>query len=339
MVYFRRVDTKHFRRSVTDMNMYSSFVESEIKRDKADIRRYGVLGGICVLGFLFIQEILFAILYMLNLYEFYTSDVLFRQSIEMLFTVISICVPFFVCGAIEKKFTSYDIIPAQKPKDIIQACLAVPAGVALCLIASTVTAYLTYFLEFLGLKLTSPDMSVPESGFELVIYFLRLTVVAGIIEEMSFRGVIMQPLRKYGNGFAITMAAIIFGLVHCNLIQAPFAILAGFVIGYFTVAADSLWVGILIHIFNNTISGVLSFIAVKFGNEIYASVADKAYSGIIFIGLICTGVFFLRQGGISLGSRKTYISNGKKLKAYLLNPAMIFAFIAICWYTHYYISL
>lgn len=321
------------------MNDYEFFEKQEIAREKAEIRRYGVLGGLCVLGFLLVQEILFVVLTLVGGTELYYSDTLFSQCADMLFTVISICVPFLLCGAYEKKYTSYDILPMEKPKDTMLSVLSVPAGVALCLIASTVTSYLTYFLQLLGLELTSPDISAPPSGFELVIYFLRLTIVAAVIEEISFRGVIMQPLRKYGDGFAMAMAAVIFGLVHCNLIQAPFAVLAGLVIGYFSIVTDSLWTGILIHMFNNAVSGVISYVASKYSEDVYLSFANSVYNIVMFVGIVCLGLFFMKKRTLSTHGRRTFISAGQKFKAYVLNPAMILAFLAICWYTHYYVSI
>ncbi len=318
---------------------YEYLAKAEADREKSEIRRYGILGGICVIGFLLMQELLSSLISLFGLVDLYKSDMLFNQAVGMFITIFAICTPFLLCGLYEKKNSAYEILPLNKPKDTVLSVLSVPAGVTLCLVASTLTGYLTMFLESLGLKLTSPDMTLPNSGFELVIYFLRLTIVAAVIEEISFRGVIMQPLRKYGDGFAIAMAAIIFGLVHCNLVQAPFAFLAGLVIGYFTVVTDSLWVGILIHLLNNTVSGILTYISANYGEDMLLTVGNTMYTAVMFVGFVCLALFFLRKGGISTHGRRTFISKGQKLKAYLINIPMILAFIAICWYTLPYIEI
>lgn len=318
---------------------YNYLAKAEADREKSEIKRYGILGGICVLGFLLMQELLSLPLSLFGLLDLYKSDMLFYQAVGMFITIFAICTPFLLCGLYEKKISSYEILPLNKPKDNISAVFAVFGGVALCLVSSTVTSYFTVFLESLGLKLSSPDMSLPDSGLELVIYFLRLTIVAAVIEEVSFRGVILQPLRKYGDGFAIAMAAVIFGLVHCNLIQAPFALLAGLVIGYFTVVTDSLWVGILIHLLNNSVSGILTYISANFGEDVLLAAGNVVYTIVMFVGFACLALFFLRKGGISTHGRRTFISKGEKLKAYLLNIPMILAFIAICWYTLPYIEI
>lgn len=318
---------------------YNVLAKAEANKEKSELRRYGILGGVCVIGFLLIQELLALPLRLFGLIELYNSDMLFYQAVGMFITVFAICTPFLLCGLYEKKYTTYEIFPMDKPKDSVLSVLAIPAGVSLCLMSSMVTGYLTAFLEQLGLKLTSPDMSLPDSGFELVLYFMRLTIVAAVIEEISFRGVIMQPLRKYGDGFAISMAAIIFGLVHCNLIQAPFAFLAGLVIGYFTIVTDSLWTGIFIHLLNNSVSGILSYISANFGEEVLLSAGNVIYTAVMIIGFVCLALFFLRKGGISTHGRRTFISKGAKVKAYLLNLPMILAFIAICWYTMPYIEI
>ncbi|MDD6022514.1 MAG: type II CAAX endopeptidase family protein [Oscillospiraceae bacterium] len=316
-----------------------NYIEELKFSQKQEIKRYGILAGAGIIGFLFMQELLSLLIPLLGLNELYKNDMLFRQASEMLITVISMCVSFLLVGKAEKKRTHYEILPLGKPDSPLLAALAVPAGVALCLIGSYLTAYLTMFLEAIGLKLSSPDMAPPSSGFELVIYLMRLTIVAAVIEEISFRGVIMQPLRKYGNWFAIMMAAVIFGLAHCNLIQAPFAFVAGLAIGYFTIATNSLWTGILIHFFNNAISGVTSYIVESLDENTANIVSSAVVFTAIGIGLVCLALFFLRRGGVSVDNGANILTKGERVKAYCLNLPMILAFLAICWYTHFYISI
>ena len=84
-----------------------------------------------------------------------------------------------------------------------------------------------------------------------IIYALSVAVVAPLVEEFAMRGVVMQPLKKYGRWFAIIASSLVFGVLHGNFIQAPFALIAGIGIGYAVCVTDSIWTGVLIHFCNN----------------------------------------------------------------------------------------
>ena len=77
--------------------------------------------------------------------------------------------------------------------------------------------------------------------------------IGPLMEEFVFRGVILRSLEKYGAGFSILMSAIFFGLIHGNIIQTPYAILMGILLGFVTLRY-SIWMAVYIHIFNNGIA-------------------------------------------------------------------------------------
>lgn len=80
--------------------------------------------------------------------------------------------------------------------------------------------------------------------------FLYISFLGPVAEELLFRGVVLRLLRPYGKQAAILMSAILFGLFHGNIIQIPFAILVGLVLGYVTVEYSIVWAMVL-HIINN----------------------------------------------------------------------------------------
>ena len=75
-----------------------------------------------------------------------------------------------------------------------------------------------------------------------------------LVEEVVFRGMIFQSMRRFGDSFALVLSAILFALFHGNLSQAPNAFLMGLVIGYLVLYSGSLWVGIIIHAVNNLLN-------------------------------------------------------------------------------------
>ena len=61
--------------------------------------------------------------------------------------------------------------------------------------------------------------------------FLYASVLGPVSEELLFRGYALRTLEPFGRKFAIFGSALLFGLFHGNLLQAPYAFLVGLVLG------------------------------------------------------------------------------------------------------------
>lgn len=86
---------------------------------------------------------------------------------------------------------------------------------------------------------------------------LIVTVFAPILEELTFRGVLLQGLKRYGENFAVVASAFLFGLAHYNLYQFFLAFGLGIVLGYGALRY-SLRFSILLHILNNSLGGLFA---------------------------------------------------------------------------------
>lgn len=87
-----------------------------------------------------------------------------------------------------------------------------------------------------------------------IFSFLTIVIAAPILEEILFRGVILEGfLKNYNPQKAILLSAVIFGGAHLNPWQAYGAFLIGIFIGWLYWKTRSLIPGILIHFINNVI--------------------------------------------------------------------------------------
>ena len=77
-------------------------------------------------------------------------------------------------------------------------------------------------------------------------------MAAPVTEELLFRGGRLRSLQPYGKRFAIFCSALLFGLVHQNLTQTPFAFGFGLLAGYVAVEYSILW-SMSLHILNNAV--------------------------------------------------------------------------------------
>ena len=105
------------------------------------------------------------------------------------------------------------------------------------------------------------------SGIEVPLVILAVAALAPIAEELLFRGALLRALmRKTTPGWAVFVAAAVFGLVHVigdpsigSLIALPVIVLLGLVCGYQAVITGDLCRPIMLHMGFNTLSAVLLF--------------------------------------------------------------------------------
>lgn len=174
-------------------------------------------------------------------------------------------------------------------------------GVFLCLLilgmgAQMVNSFWITGLETLlnpfGLSAIGILESVSGSADTLSM-FLYASILAPVGEELLFRGYVLRSLKPFGTRFAVWGSAILFGLFHGNLLQTPYAILMGLLLGYVTVEHSIGW-SIMIHLFNNLVLADLL-------TRLTASWSDMAYG---MLNMLLFGGGFLMAVGILVRNRK-----------------------------------
>lgn len=128
----------------------------------------------------------------------------------------------------------------------------------------------------LGFVLTSHGLSLLLASFELretgtlgeidrvvaasrgpsrLLAIFALGIAPAFGEELLFRGLVQQAaLRRLRAALAVALSAACFGLVHLDPVQSPAAFVLGLYLGAAVQLGGSLWVAILCHALNNTLS-------------------------------------------------------------------------------------
>lgn len=129
---------------------------------------------------------------------------------------------------------------------------------------------------------TLSDMSSVWSGVFYMILF------APFFEEIIFRGIILKGLlNNYGVKKSVFISALIFGIMHFNLVQSSTAFATGIILGVIYVKTGSLKVCFFIHAINNTFVGIMGGIINE--NNIYIVLS----MGIIFFTIIAALMYKL----------------------------------------------
>lgn len=164
-------------------------------------------------------------------------------------------------------------------------------GSAVCMLANIPASMVANVEKYFGFSGEPPATPLTDNPWVLAIYGICIVVVPPLVEEMLFRGLLLQGLRRYGDGFAIFASALAFGLYHGNFIQMVFAFLCGIVMGLVAVRTNSLLPSILIHFLNNGIAFSVEMIT-RYRGASAANQADSVIS-MVLIGLGILGAAYL----------------------------------------------
>ena len=309
------------------------------QKEKKDLRKLSLLAGGAFLCYILIQNVAVLVLEAFGIMDIYRNNQIASTAMDSLFSVVSILVPFLLFGSSMKKVSGnencYDF---SKPLSVADSVLAVVAGVGICMLANVVTSFFTVFMGAFGMKLTSPDISMPTGVIGVVANIVRTVIVAAFVEEICLRGTVMGNLRQYGDKFAIGASAMVFGIMHGNLIQAPFALIAGCAMGYLSIKCGSLWIAVIIHAINNGLSVMISYLIDIVPENTALIMQMLIIYGLAAVGVICLVAFNKRNADRHLRENGTLLSSGEMTVSYITTPTMIISLLFMLYITSNYVE-
>lgn len=87
---------------------------------------------------------------------------------------------------------------------------------------------------------------------------LIASLAAPVVEEMLFRKILIDRIRKYGEGTAIFLSGFLFGLFHGNFSQFFFAAMLGMFFAFIYIRNGKIHYTILLHCIINTLSTAIA---------------------------------------------------------------------------------
>lgn len=139
---------------------------------------------------------------------------------------------------------------------------------------------------------------MPENGFYLAFEIIAITILAPIVEEFVFRGVILHRLiGKTSVWGGILISSLLFGILHVDIIGA---FLFGIITSLLFIKTGNLLIPIIMHMLNNTIAVVLMFVAPTWPDWLsileQSDVTTKAFPNAILlvVSSILTGYIVYR---------------------------------------------
>lgn len=127
---------------------------------------------------------------------------------------------------------------------------------------------------------------------DLFLAIVLVAFVPAVLEELIFRGMILQGLRKFGSWPAILISAGLFALMHASAIQLVYTFLFGIVLALVVIKTGSILSSMICHFTANGLSLVLSYINVG-GEELGVATVSDFFIAIIIAVLTFSIVFSL----------------------------------------------
>lgn len=158
-----------------------------------------------------------------------------------------------------------------------------------------------------GAKATTDTLINGASIPSLILSILIVGMLAGFSEELFFRGALMRILgfTKVNKHVVIWLVAFIFSAFHLQLFGFVPRLLLGAFFGYLLWWSGSLWIPVIVHIVNNTIVVVATYVSANSsaGNSSLdtfgSNLADPLAVAAVIVSILLTA------GGIWLFHRQT----------------------------------
>lgn len=254
-----------------------AYYEQKRKSEKNGLIKTGILIGIAILAYLFIQSAISDIFLTGDILELYKTSSIFNSCFGMIAShFCSVLIPFGAMAIILRKQFIEPVIPFEKIEKS-KLCAWVALGMGLCVLSNYVVSFVILLCKSFGYELTKGESIKPDSALACVVAVVSTAIIPAIIEEFAMRCCTLGVLKKYGKGFAIFTVSVVFGLLHGNVIQFIFAFLIGIVLASITVKTNSILPAILIHGFNNGISALQDTANYIAGKDIGTTIVGIAF--------------------------------------------------------------
>ncbi len=319
------------------MNWFTPPPETPLMREKRLLRRDGNTVGILMLGMSAASMLAFPlVLFLLFVAGFITKEQLTQPNFGMNQTVyllvygvvytLAMGVPaILIAQARRCRFNPFGQTEAVKPSD---AFFGLFGSLGVCMAGNLVSSIVVSFFMQFGVERPQTPPALEPTSDTLLLNILVVAVLPALLEEMLFRGYVLRLLRPYGDGLAVVVSALLFGLMHGNIAQVPFAIVVGMSFGWLYVSTNNIWLPIVAHFLNNALSICTSYLS-EYLDGIWGNLYITAVLYlVIFVGGTALLVLLLRHSPLLRKPAKvSLLTVSQRLSTLVRTPALVVAVI------------
>lgn len=208
---------------------------------------------------------------------------------------------------------------------------------------------MTWLIGLLKGSLVQNEIADVASSVSIWMVFFYMVLCAPFMEEYVFRKLIVERTVKYGQGVAVLMSGLMFGLFHGNLNQFAYAFTLGMFLAFLYVKTGKLKITIALHMMINFVGGVVTTLLTEMidldeylrvmsrgvGTEELISYMREHMLGwllymifIVFVfGIMIAGgvliIVFLAKRKFTFARGEVVLPKGRRFSTVMLNVGMI----------------
>ena len=268
------------------------------------------------------------------------------------FSIILSALPLYLIGA-PALAALVRTVPGRKPEKhkmkaghFILALLMCFAIMYICNIAGNVIT------SILGALKGGEVQNVLENtltGANPPLVFLYTVICAPIVEEYLFRKLIVDRTIRYGQGVAVLLSGLMFGLFHGNLNQFAYTFFLGMFLAFLYVRTGNLKITIGLHMGVNFVGGMMGLLVMDmldmdklnillqnpedtgaliafFMDNVAGLILLLIYDLVVYGSMLAGGILLI----VSIAGKRfraepaeTAIPKGKRFRTVILNPGML----------------
>ena len=242
--------------------------------------------------------------------------------------------------------------PAKHTMKGWEFLLALPMCYTVMYLSNLIGVAITGILGVIkGAPISNAVMEIATTG-NMAVNAFYMVLCAPILEEYVFRKLIIDRTLRFGQGVAVLLSGLMFGLFHGNISQFVYATALGLFFGFVYVKTGQLKYSIGLHMFINFFGAVVSVLVLKgikyeefllvsesgdaqalmgfVMNNLAGFMAYMLYLGFIVVMMILGVVLFIvYRKRLLLEPGEEMIPKGKRFSSLFLNFGM--ALYCIFW--------
>lgn len=163
-------------------------------------------------------------------------------------------------------------------------------------------------------------------NMDLPVTFLFTVIVAPVMEELMYRKLLIDRVRQYGEGVAVILSGILFGLAHGNFYQFFYAFALGAIFAYIYVKSGNIKYTIVFHMMINFIGGIFPMLLLRLMKyEVMLGSLVTLTFGMLVLGFLGVGIalFIMNRKHISFQPGSCNLARGDRFRTVIGNAGII----------------
>jgi len=196
------------------------------------------------------------------LVQSFAPKLLGNSAVALLISMVPLyCIATPVCIFLMKKLPATHIEQKKiRPGKFLAAMVMTFAGMY---IGNIIGLILTTIIGAVKGSAVNNDIVNVVLGTDMWGTVLVVVLIAPLVEEFLFRKLLIDRVVKYGEGLAVVLSGVMFGLFHGNLNQFFYATFIGMMFAYVYVKTGRIWYTVLMHMIINFFGSVVAVLILQ----------------------------------------------------------------------------